>query len=161
MRYLLHLCFRLIKSSAAVSYQLNRFDVLCVQRCSSVYPCCNVCLFALLSLSCQPFSSDLSLNKAFLPLELLLTGCFLFFSPFSANSRDCCVWKSQEIRSFWNIQTALSDTDNHSTVKVTEITFLPHSDIWSEKTAETLDHICMLLWIYYLLSHNWQLKYFH
>ena len=104
-------------SSAVVAYPLWR--VLCVQRCSSAYHCCNVWLFALLSTSCQlcrvwPFSSDLSLiMNAFLPAELLLTGCFLVFAPFSANSRDCCVWKSQAIGSFWDTQSALSGTNVH------------------------------------------------
>ena len=78
------------------------------------------------------------INNAFLPAELLLTGCFLFFTPFSANSRDCCAWKSQEISSFWDTQTTLSGTNNHSTVKVTLITFLPISVIWSEKQLNLL-----------------------
>ena len=30
------------------------------------------------------------INKLFLPAELLLTGCFWFFAPFSAKSRDHC-----------------------------------------------------------------------
>ena len=36
------------------------------------------------------------------------------------------------------LQTTLSGTNNHSTVKVTWITFLPHSDIWSEKQLNLL-----------------------
>ena len=77
------------------------------------------------------------INKAFLPAELLLTGSFLFFTPFSENSR-CCAWKSQEISSFWYNQTTLSGANNNSTVKVTENTFLPHSDNWSEKQLNLL-----------------------
>ena len=102
-------------------------------------------------------------NKVFLPTELLFIGCFLFFAAFYANSRDYYVWKSQKISSFWDTQTTLSGTNNHSTVKVTEITFLPHSDIWSQKTAEPFDHVCTLLCIlcfYLLLPNDWLIKYF-
>ena len=78
------------------------------------------------------------INNVFLPTELLLTGWFLIFTPFSANSRDCCEWKSQESRSFWDTQTTLSGNNNHSMVKVTEIKFLPHSHIWSEQQLNLL-----------------------
>ena len=82
----------------------------------------------------QSGSSPLTslINIAFLPAELMLTGHFLFSATFSVNP-NCCVWKSQDISSYWDIQTTLSGTNNHSTVKVTKITFLSHSDIWSEK----------------------------
>ena len=101
-------------------------DTLHIQRCSSAYHCCNVWLFALLSPSCelQPvwtFSDLLILsslffhlifslfsqfgctylnNNVFLPAELLLNGCYLFFTPFWVNSMDCCAWKLHEISSF-------------------------------------------------------------
>ncbi len=41
----------------------------------------------------SPLISDI--NKAFSSTQLLLTGYFLFFGPFSVNTRDSCVWKSQ------------------------------------------------------------------
>ncbi len=41
----------------------------------------------------SPLTSDI--NKAFSSTQLLLTGYFLFFEPFSVNTRDGCVWKSQ------------------------------------------------------------------
>ncbi len=41
----------------------------------------------------SPLTSDI--NKAFSSTQLLLTGYFLFFGPFSVNTRDGCVWKSQ------------------------------------------------------------------
>ncbi|MEQ2309026.1 hypothetical protein AMECASPLE_034357 [Ameca splendens] len=68
----------------------SRFDVLCVQRCSSACLGCNEWLFELLLPFYQlepvwPFSSDL---KAFAPTGLPLTGYFLFFRPFSVNPRD-------------------------------------------------------------------------
>ncbi len=41
----------------------------------------------------SPLTSGI--NKAFSSTQLPLTGYFLFFGPFSVNSRDGCVWKSQ------------------------------------------------------------------
>ncbi len=41
----------------------------------------------------SPLSSDI--NKAFSSTQLLLTGYFQFFGPFSVNPRDGCAWKSQ------------------------------------------------------------------
>ncbi len=41
----------------------------------------------------SPLTSDI--NKACSSTQLLLTGYFLFFRPFSVNPRDGCVWKSQ------------------------------------------------------------------
>ncbi len=41
----------------------------------------------------SPLISDI--NKAFSSTQLLLTGHFLFFGPFSVNPRDGCAWKSQ------------------------------------------------------------------
>ena len=80
----------------------------------------------------SPLTSLISI--VFLPAELLLTWCFLFFAPFSANSRDCCVWKSEEISSFWDTQT-LSSTNNHSTVKLRRSHLFP---ILSEKQVNLL-----------------------
>ena len=60
-------------SSAAVAYPLNRFDALCVQRCSSAYHCCNVWLFALLSpVGFNQFDPSL--------LTSLINNTFLVFS---------------------------------------------------------------------------------
>ncbi len=41
----------------------------------------------------SPLTSDI--NKAFSSTQLLLTGYFLYFGPFSVNPRDGCAWKSQ------------------------------------------------------------------
>ncbi len=41
----------------------------------------------------SPLTSDI--NKTFSSTQLPLAGYFLFFRPFSVNSRDGCVWKSQ------------------------------------------------------------------
>ncbi len=46
----------------------------------------------------SPLTSDIS--KAFSSTQLPLTGYFLFFGPFSVNTRDGCVLKSQQISSF-------------------------------------------------------------
>ncbi len=54
----------------------------------------------------SPLTSDI--NKACSSTQLPLTGYFLFFGPFSVNTRDGCVWKSQQISSFWNTRTSPS-----------------------------------------------------
>ncbi len=41
----------------------------------------------------SPLTSDI--NNTFSSTQLLFTGYFLFFRPFSVNPRDGCVWKSQ------------------------------------------------------------------
>ncbi len=74
--------------------------VFCVQRWYSAYLGCNEWLFKLLLLfyHLQPvcaFSSDLWHKQGILSTQLPLTGCFLFFGPFSVNPRDGCAWKSQ------------------------------------------------------------------
>ncbi len=53
------------------------------------------CCLSIISNQCahSPLTSDI--NKAFSSTQLLLTGYFLFFRPFSVNPRDGCVWKSQ------------------------------------------------------------------
>lgn len=48
------------------------------------------------------------INKPFLLRELPLTGCFLFFGPFSVNPRNGPVGKSLEISSNWNNKAEIS-----------------------------------------------------
>ena len=106
-------------SSAVVAYPLRGL-LCCVFRDALLHTTVVMCGY--LNYCHLPVSFDQSgpspltslINKHFCPPELLLTGCFLFFASFSANSRDCCVWKSQEISSFWDTQTTLSGTNNHS-----------------------------------------------
>ena len=112
----------LILSSAAAAYPLRDLT-RCVFRYALLHTTvvmCGYLPYCHLPVSfVQSGPSPLtSLINAFLPRELLITGSFLFFAPFSANSRDCCVGKSQVISSFWDIQTTLSGTII-STVKVT------------------------------------------
>lgn len=109
----------------------SRF-VMCVWGCSSTYPCCDTWSFQLVSLSCQhepvwPFSSDLSSLSRRVHLHNWLSLDVLFSTPFSVNSRDF-VWRSQ-ISSVWDAQTASSSINDYSKVRVTWITFLPHSDV--------------------------------
>ena len=132
-------------SSAAVA-QLPEGWACYAQRCSSAYHCCNVWLFALLS----PLSFDQSnpspltslINNMFLPTELLLTGFFCFLH-----------------HSLQTVETIVRENHRRSAVseilkppclaptiipcsKSLETTFLPNSDIWSEKTTEPLDLAC-------------------
>ena len=44
----------------------------------------------------KPVWDDFCFVTWFPSTEPLLTGCFLFFAPFSANSRNCCAWKSAD-----------------------------------------------------------------
>ncbi len=95
--------------------------------------------------------TSLAIQKVFSLTELQLTGCFLFFTQFSVNFRDCCQRQSQETSSFWDTQNTASDIDNHTTVKLTQI--LPHSDVWT--TTKLLDHVCMLLCVDLLPGDVW------
>ncbi len=53
----------------------------------------NCCLSIISNQSAHsPLTSDI--NKAFSSTQLLLTGYFLFFGPFSVNPRDGCAWQS-------------------------------------------------------------------
>ena len=107
--YLLSLFFRLIKSSAAVAHPLHRGLMHCVFRDALLHTTvvmCGYLRYCHLPVRFNqsgPFRLISLINEAFLATELLLTGCFLFFVPFSANPRDSCSWKSQEISSFWEI----------------------------------------------------------
>lgn len=109
----------------------SRF-VMCVRGCSSTYPRCDTRSFQLVSLSCQhepvwPFSSHLSSLSRRVHLHNWVLLDVWFSTPFSVNSRDS-VWRSQ-ISSVWDAQTASSSTNDHSKVRVTWITFRPHSDV--------------------------------
>ncbi|XP_072095041.1 metal transporter CNNM4-like isoform X1 [Mobula birostris] len=81
------------------SQSTSSFDVLWFQRCSSATI---VITCGYLSCYCLPVSLNRSghspltflINKVFSPADLPLTGfffLFLFFTPFSVNSRDCYV----------------------------------------------------------------------
>ena len=82
--------------SAAVTYPLRGL-MHCVFRDALLHTTVVMCGY--LPYCHLPVSFDQSgpspltslINKAFSATELLPTGCFLFFTPFSANSRDCCV----------------------------------------------------------------------
>ena len=69
------------------------------------------------------------------PAELLLTRCFLFFAQFSLNS----------------VVTVVCENPRRSTLS---------SQFWRLvwKTAEPLDHVCVLLRIQ-LLPHGWLIRY--
>lgn len=73
-------------SSAAL-----RFNMMCIQRCSSASGC--------LSYYCLPTSSKQSSSFP-LTFELLLTACYLVLGPFSVNTKDGFILKSQLISSF-------------------------------------------------------------
>ena len=92
-------------SSAAVAYPLKGLNC-CVFRDALLHT--TVVMHGYLCYCHLPASFDQSypspvtslINNAFLPTELLLTGCFFSPAQFSANSRDICVGKSQQINSF-------------------------------------------------------------
>ncbi len=70
-----------------------RDDILHTLVVTSGY-LCYCCLSIISNQSVHsPLTSDI--NKAFSSTQLVLTGYFLFFRPFSVNPRDGCVWKSQ------------------------------------------------------------------
>jgi len=81
------------------------------------------------SYCCLPISSKQSdhsllnsgINKAFSPRELLLTGYFLFFGPFSVNLRDGCVDQqflkySNQLDITLNLQDYIVKNHNSQTV---------------------------------------------
>lgn len=104
-------------------------------------PCCDTWLFELLLLTCQlepvqPFFSDLLFSHmVFLPTGLMLTECFCYFVIciiLLKLQRLLCM-KIRGDQQFPRYSNYLSGTNNHSTVKVTQIAFLTHSDVWSEQ----------------------------
>ena len=111
-------------------------------------------LSALSSLKCIHWPLSLT-------TELLHTGCFLFFAPFSANSRDCFAWKSQETSNLWDSQITLAVWQQQSFHSHRLLDYIS-SPFWHLvwKIAEHLDHDCMLLCIM-LLLHDWLIKYLH
>lgn len=74
-----------------------RYLLLC--RCTAHQSSLHVCLTFLYTVQlCNQITSNFF---QICERELLLTGYFLFFGPFSVNPRDGCVGKSQRISSFW------------------------------------------------------------
>ena len=80
------------------------------------------------------------LRYCHLPVSVDQSGPSLLFWPLWLTRRFCrrtaAHWMCLV---FWmcifrDTQTTLSGTNNHSMLKVTLITFLPHSDIWSENS---------------------------
>lgn len=63
------------------------------------------------------------------------------YSPFSVNSRGCCMWKILGEHQFWNTQTS-----KHAMLKVTEITFTCF-DVWYKHQQKLLTSSCMILCI--------------
>ena len=79
----------------------------------------------------QPGPSPLTslINKAFLRTKLLLSGCFILHHYLQTLETVVC----ENPRRSAVTQTTLSGTNNH-----TSITFIPHSEIWSEKQLNLL-----------------------
>lgn len=64
------------------------------------------------------------------------------------------------INSFWNAPSNSSGTINHALVKVTYITFFPHSDVWSEHYLKLMTCAYMILRTE-LLPRDRQIRYLH
>lgn len=64
------------------------------------------------------------------------------------------------INSFWNAPSNSSGTINHALVKVTYITFFPHSDVWSEHCLKLMTCAYMILCTE-LLPRDRQIRYLH
>ena len=120
-----HVLTQLVSANMAVYVMFNK-TILNEKLCY----CC-AWLFVLVTFLSALTSLALLLWPLSLTRHFCLQNCssldafFFFFAQFSASSRDCCVWKFQEICSFWDAQTTLSGTNDHSMVKVTVITFFP------------------------------------
>ena len=94
--------FRLLTSSAAVACSLRGLKHCVLKGAllhTTVVMCAYLRYYHLPVSFSQSSPSPLNslVNKAFLPAELLLTGCFLFFTPFSANSRDLLYLKMARV----------------------------------------------------------------
>lgn len=95
---------------------------------SVIFCCCNPStpLFGCMSYCHPPVSLNRfchsPLNSLINEAELTLSQCFLFSAPLSFNSRDYLHENPRR-------SVVLEILNNHSTVKVTQITFLPHSDL--------------------------------
>ena len=84
------------------------------------------------------------INNLFLPAELLLTGCFFCFSHHLLQTLETVV--RENLRSSAVSETALSGTNNHSTVKITYTNFFP---IWLIRYSLTLSFLIFIkLWEY-------------
>ena len=75
--------------------------------------------------------SDLSLTTCFAHKTAAHWMFFVFRSFLRILETVVCEITGDQ--QFSDTQTILSVTNNHYMVKVAEITFLPHSEIWSEK----------------------------
>ena len=108
--------FRLITSSAAVAYP-HRGLMCCV---------CSEMLFCIPLLYMRGYLLCRHHPVSFLPVWPFSSD--LCFCPRNYHSLDVfCIFAIPGDGSFWDTQTTLSGTNNHSMVKVT---FLSHSDIW-------------------------------
>lgn len=94
-------------SSAAVVHQLQGFNMFWMLWLWRVVIFSCYCLPFRLKQSGHSLQAS-GINKSFLLRELLLTGYFLFFGPFSINPRDGPVGKSLEISSYWNNKAEIS-----------------------------------------------------
>lgn len=73
--------------------------------------------------SLWPFFSDLSHQK-----DISTHRTDAHWTNFVMHSRECSVWKSQEISNSWNTEISLRGTNYHAMVKVNLITNIEHSD---------------------------------
>ena len=120
----------LFTSSPAVAYLLGG-----LKRCVFIDDLLHttVVMRDYLSPSCQLWLVwPLSLTTRFCPQHCGSLDVYCF-SHHSLQTLETLVWKAQEIRSFCDTESTRSGTNNHSTVKVTLITFHLHSHNWSEK----------------------------
>lgn len=129
----------------------QRFKVLRLQRCSSVYLDCNKWLSELLLVSFQLLSGHFllpsSITRAFFLRELQLTRyCLFCFGPFSVNLRDSFVEKqrSQEISSSYIDQPIWDQQSHHVQNQI--------KPGWT--SADYLDHFYLNQCIE-LLTCNW------
>lgn len=74
------------------------FDVLIVLNCFSAYHSWRECLFRILQIQLLKISYQ---HPPVICLWCLYSQIF-FSTKFCIMSRDCCVWNSQEISSFWH-----------------------------------------------------------
>ncbi len=68
------------------------------------------CCLSIISNQSAHSSLTSDINKAFSSTQLLLTGYFLFFGPFSVNPRDGCAWKSPVDQQRFELQQVVFTT---------------------------------------------------